>query len=152
MGPVASMGFSNMTTASHDHYQSEPLAQVSFGCKAAIKSIPPLQAKGLEEESKASSVIAIPSSSYDTHSYDTVDHAPLLHAQIQSPLHDATCKSTALATLAYQGIEQFRQSTGDTCANARLCCHLCSQSEVVDFRASRDRKRALLFLLGSGAG
>ena len=68
--PVASMGFINMTIVSHDHYRFEPLAQVSFECKAAIILSPILQAKGLEGESKASSVIAIPSSSYDTHSYE----------------------------------------------------------------------------------
>ena len=60
-GPVASMGFNYMTIASHDHYQFEPLAQVSFGCKAAIISCPILLAKGLEGESKASSVISIQS-------------------------------------------------------------------------------------------
>ena len=96
--PVAIMGFSNMTTLGHDHYQFEPLAQVSFECKAGIISSPVLQAKGLEGESKASSVISIRSSSW----YDTADHAPLLHAQIQAPLHNAMHKSTAMDTLAFQ--------------------------------------------------
>ena len=58
-GPVAGMSLSNMTTVSHDHYQFEPLAQVSFECKAAIISSPVLQAKSFEGESKASSVISI---------------------------------------------------------------------------------------------
>ena len=61
-GPVASTGLSNMTIVIHDHYKFEPPAQVSLECKAAIISSPILQAKGLEGESKTSSVIAIPSS------------------------------------------------------------------------------------------
>ena len=108
-GPVASVGLSNMTTASHDHYKFEPLAQVlvSFECKAAIRSSSLLQAKGIEGKSNASIVIAIPPASYETRSYDIVGHVTLLHGQIRSPLHDATCKSIALTTLTHTSIEQF---------------------------------------------
>ena len=61
-GPVAIMGLNHMTTECHDHYQFEPLAQVS-DFKAAGMSSPTLQANGLEGESKASIVIPIRSSS-----------------------------------------------------------------------------------------
>ena len=133
-GPVASMGFSDMTIVGHDEYQFEPLAQVSFEFKAAIISSPILQAKGLEGESKASRSISIQSSSW----YYTADHAPLLHAKIQAPVHNAIHKSTALDTFAYEGMVQCNQRAYDTSANARMCRHLCSQVEVFDFRVSRD--------------
>ena len=127
-GLVASSGLNHMTTVGHDHYQFEPLAQVS-DFKAASTSSPTLQANGLEGESKASIDIPIRSSSW----YSDADHA--LAACSDTCTAHATHKPTAhIATL---GMMQCRRRVRNTSATARPCCHLLSQMEVFDFSVNR---------------
>ena len=113
-GPVVSMDLTYMTAECHAHYQ---LAQVS-DFKAAVMSSPTLQANVLEGESKA--VIVIPSS--PGLGYSNTDHA-LAASDICIPA-DATLNTTA--HIATCGIVQDRESACNTCANARMCCHLLS--------------------------
>ena len=115
-GPVASMDLTHMTAECHAHYQ---LVLVS-DFKAASMSSSTLQANGFEGESKA--VVVIPS--LPGLGYSDTDHA-LAASDICIPA-GATLNTTAhIATCGImQERERERESTGNTCANARTCCRL----------------------------
>ena len=129
-GIVASMGLNHMTTAGHDHYQFEPLAQVSDFKTASISS-PTLQSNGFQGESKASIDIPIRSSSR----FSDADHALAACSDTCTTAHAIPNTTAHIAT---HGMVPDRQRVCDTSANAHPCCRLLSQVEDFVFIVNRN--------------